>query len=152
MTIHLASDHAGFEMKEMLKKYITSLDFTVVDHGAFTYKADDDYPDFIAKAAKAVSDNPQKDLGIILGGSGEGEAIVANKFRHVRATVFYGGDKEIIKLSHAHNDANMLSLGARFITDDDAKHVVRQWLLEHFSLGARHKRRIAKIEKLEKGV
>jgi ribose 5-phosphate isomerase B len=149
MQIHLASDHAGFELKQVLLKYIKSLGFDIVDHGAFKYNPEDDYPDFIAKAAKAVSDNPQNSLGIILGGSGQGEAMVANKFRHVRATVYYGGPEEIIKLSHEHNDANVLSLGARFLHEDEARHVVREWLLAHYSLHAKHKRRISKIEQLD---
>jgi ribose 5-phosphate isomerase B len=152
MKIHIASDHAGFNLKESLREYIRKLGFTVIDHGAYEYKETDDYPDFIAKAAHAVSDNPQNSLGIVLGGSGQGEAMVANKFRHIRATVYYGGDEKIIKLSHEHNDANVLSLGAKFMSEKKAKEVVKLWLSDHSTIGERHKRRINKIDVLEQRI
>ncbi len=151
MKIYFATDHAGFKLKETLVSYVKELGFEVQDFGAHTYDPNDDYPDYIKKAAEAVSDNPQKTLGIIVGGSGEGEAMVANKYRHVRATAYYGHNPEIITLSREHNDANMLSLGAKFIDEQEAKRVVRQWLLGQYSLADRHKRRIEKIENIEKG-
>lgn len=149
MKLHIATDHAGYWLKEKLVPYIKDLGFDVVDHGAYKLDPNDDYPDYISKAAAAVSDNPQNTLGIVIGGSGQGEAMVANKFRHVRATVYYGGDEKILSLSHEHNAANVLSLGARFLTESDAKHVVKLWLTEHFTLGDRHKKRIQKLEKIE---
>ena len=147
MKIYFATDHAGFKLKEALVPYVQKLGFEVQDLGAHEYDPEDDYPDYIKRAAEAVSNNPQKTLGIILGGSGEGEAIVANKYAHVRAIAYYGGNPEIITLSREHNDANVLSLGAKFIDEYEGKRVVRQWLLGHYSLGERHKRRINKIER-----
>lgn len=150
MKIYFATDHAGFDLKEVLVQYVRELGFEVQDLGAHRYDENDDYPDYIKKAAAAVSDEPQQSLGIILGGSGEGEAMVANKYPHVRATAYYGGNPEIITLSREHNDANILSLGARYLSEYDAKRVVKQWLLGHYSLGERHKRRIEKIGDVEK--
>jgi ribose 5-phosphate isomerase B len=149
MKIYFATDHAGYELKEVLVPYVKQLGFEVEDCGAHGYDPEDDYPDYIAKAARKVSENPQKTLGIILGGSGEGEAMVANKFAHVRATAYYGGNPEIITLSREHNDANMLSLGAMFLDVYEAKRAVKQWLLGHYSLADRHKRRIEKIEDIK---
>lgn len=150
MKIYLASDHAGFELKNKLVEYVQHLGFEVEDCGAHTYNADDDYPDYVKKAAEAVSNNPQKTLGIVLGKSGEGEAIVANKYTHIRAVVYYGNNPQIVKLSREHNDANMLSLGAGFLSEGEAKSVVKAWLLGHHSLDARHKRRIEKINRIER--
>src|SRR3989338_4771962 len=90
MKIYFASDHAGFALKKALIPFVKKLGFEVVDKGAFKYEPEDDYPDFIKLVAHEVSDNPQKTLGIVIGASGQGEAIVANKFPHVRAVVFNG--------------------------------------------------------------
>jgi ribose 5-phosphate isomerase B len=148
MKIYLASDHAGFEMKEKLKDFLKEKGYEVEGLGDFIYDENDDYPDFISKAAEAVARDP--DLkGIILGGSGQGEAIAANKVKGIRAVVYYGGQEEIIKLSREHNDANILSLGARFLSEDEAKKAVELWLKTPFSGEERHKRRIEKIRKLE---
>ena len=114
MKIHLATDHAGLELKEKVKLYLLNLDYEVIDHGAYEYDALDDYPDFIFPCANAVSNDPES-KGIILGGSGQGEAMAANRVKGVRAAVFYNGPDEIIKLSRQHNNANILSLGARFV-------------------------------------
>lgn len=149
MKIYFATDHAGFKLKEALVSYVGQLGFEVQDFGAHDYAPEDDYPDYVKKAAEAVSNNPQKSLAIILGGSGEGEAIVANKYPHVRAVAYYGGNPAIITLSREHNDANILSLGANFMDEYEGKRAVRQWLLGHYSLAERHKRRIEKIEKIE---
>jgi len=146
--IFIGSDHAGFELKEKLIDYLVGLGFEVSDQGAFEYDKQDDYPDFISKVARKVSENPKKSLGIILGGSGQGEAIVANRFENVRAVVYYGGNIEIIKLSREHNDANILSLGARFVDEEEAKSFLKIWLETEFSGEERHKRRIEKIDKL----
>jgi len=145
MTIHLASDHAGFEMKEFLKAALLELEFEVTDHGAFEYDDEDDYPDYIKLAAAEVSINPEDNRAIIFGGSGQGEAISANRFANVRATTYYHFDPEIIKLSREHNDANVLSIGARFLSNEEILESVLFWLEIEFE-GGRHSRRIEKIE------
>ncbi|MBU1167863.1 RpiB/LacA/LacB family sugar-phosphate isomerase [Patescibacteria group bacterium] len=149
MTIYLATDHAGFELKEALKSFLEERKFKTIDLGAFEYDADDDYPDCISKVAAEVSKDPANSRAIILGGSGQGEAMVANRLPHVRATVYYGGPEEIIRLSREHNDANVLSLGARFLSEKEAKQAVKMWLELDFSKGERHVRRIEKIDRLE---
>lgn len=149
MTIYLASDHAGFTLKETIHKSLKELEYEVVDLGAEKEIPGDDYPEIIARAASKVSENPEQDKAIIFGGSGQGEAIVANKFPGVRAVVFYGGALDIITLSREHNDANILSLAGRFVTEDEAKEVVGLWLGTAFSEDARHIRRIAQIKEIE---
>jgi len=144
MTIHLASDHAGFEDKEVLKTYLTEKGYDVADHGVYALDPDDDYPDFIYPCAKAVSlDSESK--GIIFGGSGQGEAMVANKVTGIRAVVYYGGNEEIITLSREHNDANILSLAVRFLSSEEVVRVSELWLTTSFSGDERHVRRIQKI-------
>ncbi len=150
MKVYLASDHAGFKLKDILIPFIKGLGYEVIDLGAFVYKAGDDYPDFIKLAAEKVSEDPDNSRGIIMGGSGEGEAMVANKYRGVRATAYYGGNREIIKLSRNHNNANILSLGARFLNEAEAKDMVKLWLGAKFSEDARHIRRHEKIAEIEK--
>jgi len=145
MIIHLATDHAGLDLKNSIKTYLLNKGFEVKDHGAHEYDPQDDYPDFIFPCAKAVA----KDIdsrGIILGGSGQGEAMAANRIKGIRAAVFYNGPKEIIKLSREHNNANILSLGARFMTEEDIHNVINIWLKEPFG-GDRHQRRIDKLDK-----
>jgi len=146
MKVVVASDHAGFELKEALLPFFKELGCDVEDMGAFTYANGDDYPDFIAKAAEMVSKDPDGVRGIIIGGSGQGEAIVANRFKYVRAAVYYGCNKDILRLSREHNNANILSLGARFLEADEAKEAVHMWLNTRFSGDDRHVRRINKIE------
>ena len=145
MIIHLATDHAGLDLKNSIKTYLLNKGFEVKDHGAHEYDPLDDYPDFIFPCAKAVA----KDIdsrGIILGGSGQGEAMAANRIKGIRAAVFYNGPKEIIKLSREHNNANILSLGARFMTEEEMHNVINIWLKEPFG-GDRHQRRIDKLDK-----
>lgn len=142
MTIHLATDHAGFALKEKVKKFLLEKGYEVVDHGAKKLVPDDDYPVFISLAAAAVSKD-DKSVGVIFGGSGQGEAMVANRTKGVRAAVFYGGPEEIIELSRQHNNANILSLGARFIDEQDALYVVERWLNVPFSNVEKHAKRIA---------
>jgi ribose 5-phosphate isomerase B len=144
MIIHIATDHAGLELKEKVKSYLSKLDYEVIDHGAYEYDALDDYPDFIFPCAEAVSNDPNS-KGIILGGSGQGEAMAANRVKGVRAAVFYNGPDEIIKLSRQHNDANILSLGARFMSDQEMYKIIELWLSTDFESG-RHKRRIEKLD------
>lgn len=155
--IYIGTDHAGFALKEILVPYVQSLGYEVVDCGDVVPNETDDYPDFIAPVAKAVALNPDHIHGIILGGSGQGEAMVANKFPHVRAVVYYGepsmfGKSDIITLSREHNDANILSLGARFISVSLAKKAVKKWLETKFSNAERHVRRIKKIEKISREI
>lgn len=145
MTIYLASDHAGFELKNKIKAFVEQKGFQTQDCGAFSFEPTDDYPDFIKKAAELLSKNPGH-RAIILGGSGQGEAMAANRFNGVRAAVYYGFNEEIIRLSREHNDANALSIGARFVKEDDALKAVELFLNTPFSNDQRHKRRIDKID------
>jgi len=144
MKIHLATDHAGLELKEKVKLYLSDLNYEVIDHGAYEYDALDDYPDFIFPCANAVS-NDSESKGIILGGSGQGEAMAANRVKGVRAAVFYNGPDEIIKLSRQHNNANILSLGARFMSEEEMYKIIEVWLSTDFESG-RHQRRIEKLD------
>ena len=144
MRIHLATDHAGLELKEKIKLYLSDLNYEVIDHGAYEYDALDDYPDFIFPCANAVSNDPES-KGIILGGSGQGEAMAANRVKGVRAAVFYNGPDEIIKLSRQHNNANILSLGARFMSEEEMYKIIEVWLSTDFESG-RHQRRIEKLD------
>ncbi|MDQ5901613.1 MAG: ribose 5-phosphate isomerase [Patescibacteria group bacterium] len=150
MKIYIGTDHAGFNKKEELKKYLSELGHEVVDKGAFEYDKDDDYPDFIALVAEGVVDaGPESDeevRGVILGGSGQGEAIEANRLLGIRTIVYYGGNLEIVKLGREHNDANILSLGARFVDLLEAKDAVKLFLETPFSGEERHIRRIVKLD------
>ncbi len=146
-TIFFGTDHAGFKLKEVLKGFLSKQGYPVKDLGTSSEESVD-YPDFIYPVAKAVAKNPVESRGIILGGSGQGEAITANRVKGIRAAVFYGGPEKIIALSREHNDANILSLGARFVSEKEAKGVVKLWLDTPFSGEERHKRRIKKIEGL----
>ncbi|MFY9457867.1 MAG: RpiB/LacA/LacB family sugar-phosphate isomerase [Candidatus Spechtbacterales bacterium] len=151
MKIFLATDHAGFELKERIKQWLLEWGYKYEDMGAFAYDAEDDYPDFIRPVAEKVSQDPENNRGIVIGGSGQGEAIVSNRYKGVRAAVYVARslDLELVRLMREHNDSNVLSLGARFVSEEDAKEVVRVWLETPFSGEERHKRRIAKIERRE---
>lgn len=159
MIIYFASDHAGFTLKSILVPFVEGLGFDVRDVGALSLNESDDYPDYISRAAKEVSSAPDSVKAIIIGGSGQGEAILANKYPQVRAVVFNGqcfapgthdmpGEHEIV-LSRKHNDANVLSLGARFLNEAEAKEAVKLWLDTPFSGDERHVRRLAKIARIE---
>ncbi|MGB8815939.1 MAG: RpiB/LacA/LacB family sugar-phosphate isomerase [Minisyncoccia bacterium] len=154
--IYIGSDHAGFKIKEKIIPWLKNMGYEVCDYGAFQYDEYDDYPDFIAPVAKAVSLNPDHVKGIILGGSGQGEAIVANRFPHVRAIVYYGRSissfKNILKLGREHNNSNIISIGARFVGLSSAKSAILKWLETPFSWSDRHIRRIKKIEKVTRDV
>ena len=144
MKIHLATDHAGLDLKNSIREYLINQGYDVKDHGAYEYDALDDYPDFIIPCAKAVS----KDLnsrGIIFGGSGQGETMAANRIKGVRAAVFYNGPDEIIRLSRQHNNANILSIGARFMMESEIQSAIEIWLKEPFE-GGRHVKRIEKLD------
>ena len=144
MNIFLASDHAGFELKEFLSNHLIQLGYNVEDCGAYEMDSTDDYPDFIIPAARKVASDPDS-RGIIMGGSGQGEAITANRIKGVRAAVYYDGPIDIVRLSRSHNNANILSLGARFISNEKAVEVVKMWLNEPFE-GGRHQKRIDKLD------
>ena len=146
--IYLASDHAGFELKEKLETFLLSLGVDVEDCGPHEFVATDDYPDFIIPAAKKIASDLENNGGIILGGSGQGEAIAANKVDGIRSVVFYGNDFEIVELARTHNNANVLSLGARFLSDEEAQKAVKIWLETEFE-GGRHQVRVDKILKFE---
>ena len=144
MKIHLATDHAGLDIKNEIKLYLSNGGHHVIDHGAYEYDPLDDYPDFIFPCANSVSSDPQS-KGIILGGSGQGEAMAANRIKGIRAAVYYGGDIEIVKLSRRHNDANILSIGARFLSKEKIFSMLETWLKEPYS-GGRHQNRLNKLD------
>ena len=144
MKIHLATDHAGLELKDKIKQHLNESGHDVIDHGAYEYDALDDYPDFIFPCAKAVAED-SRSRGIILGGSGQGESMAANRIKGVRAAVFYNGPKEIIELSRQHNNANILSLGARFMSEEEIYRIIEIWFDTDFEEG-RHQRRIDKLD------
>lgn len=141
MKISLGTDHAGFRYKEKVKELLGLLGHEVKDFGTFNEEAVD-YPLFVRPAAEAVA-NGECDRGIVFGGSGNGEAMTANKVRGVRCALCWNG--ESARLSREHNDANVLSLGQRLITEELALEIVRIWLTTPFE-GGRHSRRIAEIE------
>ena len=142
-TIVLATDHAGFELKEHVKKFLSEKGFEIKDFGALEYDALDDYPDFIIPAAKFISEH--KLIGIIFGGSGQGEAMAANRIKGIRAAMFYGGPDDIIELSKLHNNANILSIGARFVSKQKSEEIINLWLSTDFEKG-RHQKRIDKLD------
>ena len=145
--IFLGADHAGFELKEEVKKHLQKSGYEIDDNGAYSYDKNDDYPDFIVPVAKKVANNKNA-MGIIFGASGQGEAIVANKIKGVRTAVYYGSNPEIVKLSRTHNNSNILSLGARFLTKKEAIKAIELWLKTDFSNEARHFRRVRKVDNL----
>jgi len=146
--IYLAADHAGFALKEQIKSYLKEQGLAVEDQGAYTLEPTDDYTDYVKIVARLVQGDPGS-RGIVFGGSGQGEAMCANRLAGVRAAVYYGGKLDIVELSRAHNNANVLSLGARFISLGEAKEVVDLWLKTTFSNEERHLRRINEIDNLE---
>ena len=153
-TIILASDHAGFALKEAVKSFLQKdlkdKHYTVLDVGAHELIPGDDYPIYMSEAAIRVAKDLAGDTkAIIFGASGQGEAIVANRFPGVRAVVWYGGDQEILKKTREHNDANVLSIGATYVETDAACDAVAVWLDTSFSEDERHERRISQIDNIE---
>ncbi len=142
--IYIGTDHAGYELKNKLKTFLSELGHTVEDKGPFAYDAQDDYPDFITPVAQAVAAE-EGSFGVILGGSGQGEAMCANRIKGARAALYYGKEPSIITLAKEHNNANILSLGARFLTEDEAKEAIKLFLETPFTNDERHVRRIAKF-------
>lgn len=163
MTIALTSDHTGYDQLKQLRIFLESMGHACHDFGPQKLDKNDDYPKLVGPAAKAVASG-ECQRGIILGGSGQGEAMAANRIEGVRCAVFYGpavprravdaeghasrDPYEIVKLSRQHNDANMLSLAARFVGLDEMKHVVMIWLETPFSGVPRHERRIEELDKI----
>ena len=149
-SVCLGTDHAGYALKENIKRFLTELGYEVRDFGAHTHVPDDDYPDFVIPAAEEVAASGGKSLGVVFGGSGIGECIAANKVPGIRAAVAY--DEKTASLSRRHNDANVLCLGGRTVTKDFAlaRLIVRRWLETNFSKELRHVRRIRKIAEFEK--
>lgn len=145
MKVYIASDHAGFELKEALNAFLSERNYQVEDLGPSTLDPNDDYPDYLMMLGRHVADD-KTSFGIGIGGSGQGEAIAANRVKGARAAVYYGGPDEILTLSREHNNANILSLGARFLSADAAKAAVILWLTTPFSNDERHVRRIAKLD------
>lgn len=161
MRIALATDHAGYEDLKDLAEFLKKLGHDCHDFGPQQFQADDDYPDYIRPAALAVASG-ECQMGIILGGSGQGEAMAANRIPGVRCAVFYGlavprrpidatgrvsrDPYEIIKLSRQHNDANILSLASRFVSLAEMKQAIKLWLDTDFGKEPQHMRRIAKLE------
>lgn len=147
MKVYLGTDHAGFDLKEKVKVFLQHDGYEIVDCGAFSLDKDDDYPDFISKAAIEVAGEANSE-GIVFGKSGAGECIVANKIKGIRAVL--GFNKDNVKLARLHNDANILSLGSDFVSFNQAKKLIAIFLNTKFSNEERHIRRIKKISALEK--
>ena len=148
--IILASDHAGYKLKEEIKLFLQSKGYKTDDMGAHAFVEDDDYPYFMTQAALRIAqDSSGFARAVIFGKSGQGEAMVANRFPGVRAAVYYGGSHEILKLSRQHNDANILSIGAGFVSEAEAKEAVTEWLETPFSHKEKHQRRISEIDSIE---
>jgi ribose 5-phosphate isomerase B len=161
MKIALSTDHAGFERLKQLKEYLSAEGHECQDFGPTSFDEADDYPDFIFPAARAVADGTCE-AGIIMGGSGQGEAMAANRIKGVRCTLFYGPavakaaiDAEgtvsedpyaILRLSRQHNHANVLSLSERFLTLDEMKQAIKIWLETPYSEAERHARRVRKLD------
>ena len=147
MRVHLGSDHAGFELKSHLADRLREQDYDVVDHGPVEYDPVDDYPPYVLRAALAVV-NDGGSLGVVIGGSGNGEQIAANKVPGVRAALAWNDDTA--GLSREHNDANVVSIGARMHSLDEATRLVERFLTTPFSGDERHYRRIAMLAQYEK--
>lgn len=163
MKVAITTDHAGFEALKDLKMYIESMGHECIDCGPREFDANDDYPDYIFPAAQAVADGVC-DRAIIMGGSGQGEAMAANRIRGVRCALFYGpvlaklpvdaegnmssDPYEIVRLSRTHNNANVLSLSGRFLTVDEMKEALRIWFTTDFLPVERHERRIHKLDQM----
>ena len=147
MRVYLGSDHAGFELKARLIDWLTSAGHEPVDCGPHAYVADDDYPPYVMAAAHGVATDPGS-LGIVIGGSGNGEQIASNKIPGIRAALAFSD--ETAQLARQHNDANVLSLGARMYSEDEAVGFAKVFLSTPFSTEPRHARRLAEIADYEK--
>lgn len=146
MRIHIGADHAGLELKAELIKHLQSRGHEVTDHGPYEYDALDDYPDFCIPAAEAVAKDSNS-LGIVIGGSGNGEQISANKVKGIRAVLAWS--IETAKLGKEHNNANVVAIGGRMHSIDECKAIIDAFIATPFSNDERHIRRINKIAKFE---
>lgn len=146
MKVYIASDHGGYHLKDELRRYLSELGHAVEDMGAHEMNPEDDYPDFVFPTGERVAQNPGS-MGIVIGRSGNGEAIAANKVKGIRAALCW--NEEVAKKAREHNDANVLSLGADYIDQETAKSIVKTFLETPFSGEERHKRRIEKISSYE---
>lgn len=147
MKVFLGTDHAGFELKEEFKKFLTEQGYEVIDCGAHVLDPNDDYPSFCAEASRKVVENPGS-FGFVFGKSGAGEAISANKIHGIRAALAF--NEENVRLSRQHNDANVLSFGSMFYDLETAKNLAKLFLATPFSNEERHARRVKKISELER--
>lgn len=164
MKVYIACDHTGFEVKNKVFGILKNEGYDVIDCGPPTFDQNDDYPDWISQAAMKVSADPEG-FGIIFGGSGQGEAIVANKYKNVRCALFYSlaiptqaidikgltsdSQYEMIRLTREHNNSNMLSLAIRFLTMQQIMEAIKIFLESPFTGEERHARRVQKIKKIE---
>jgi ribose 5-phosphate isomerase B len=145
--VYIGADHAGYELKNHLVSWLKEHGHEVEDCGPSVYDPEDDYPPFVLRAARGVADHPGS-LGVVIGGSGNGEQIAANKVRGIRAALAWNDDTA--KLAREHNDANVISLGSRMHTPEEAAHFVELFLSTPFSGAERHARRIEQIMAYEK--
>jgi ribose 5-phosphate isomerase B len=146
MRVYLGSDHAGFELKQHLVQWLLTAGYEVIDLGAATYQPDDDYPAYCINAATRTVADPGS-LGVVVGGSGNGEQISANKVQGIRAALAWS--EETARLARAHNDANVVAIGARMHTMDEAVAIVTTFLQTPFSGEERHERRIGQVTAYE---
>ena len=146
MRVHIGSDHAGFELKNHLVQHLKAAGHDVVDHGPAVYDAVDDYPPYCLRTGQAVVDEPGS-LGVVVGGSGNGEQIAANKVKGVRAVLAWSA--ETARLGREHNNANVVSVGARMHTEEEATGFVETFLATDYSGEERHTRRIDMLSAYE---
>lgn len=150
MRVHIATDHAGLEFKNTLKEHLRRRGYEVIDHGAYEYHPEDDYPEFVILAAEAVARDQQIGVqarGVVFGGSGNGEQMAANKVQGVRAALVW--NDATAQLAREHNDANIISIGARQHTEEEALRLIDLFLTTEFSDEPRHIRRIQQIADYE---
>lgn len=146
MRVHIAADHAGYELKAIAITHLENNGHEVIDHGALTYDPQDDYPSFCFEAAQATVNDPGS-LGIVIGGSGNGEQIAANKVRGARAALAW--NLQTARLAREHNNANVVGIGARMHTTEEALEIIDVFLAEPYSNDPRHQRRIEILADLE---
>jgi len=146
--IYIAGDHAGYYDKEKIKAFLEKKGFSIIDFGPSSYNKKDDYPDFVIPLAKKLS-KTRNAGGIIIAGSGVGEAIASNKIKNIRAFAFHGDNTKIVKTSREHDDTNVLAMGSRLVSLPIMKRAIDVWLKTPFKKG-RHKRRLNKIAKMTK--
>jgi ribose 5-phosphate isomerase B len=149
MKILLATDHAGFELKNKIKDFLIHEGIDFEDMGASVYDKEDDYPKYMVPTAMRVVSDPENTRAVIFGKSGNGEAMVSNRFPGVRAAVYHGKNLEIVRLSREHNDANILSIAAGFVDEEEAKEAVKIWIATKFSGDPRHIRRNEMLDNIE---